>query len=196
MEKQQKAIKATFSLGHPGGETQTFEGYTFGETWQGYACPMFERSEADRIMVERLQKRFNESTRYGEATDTYSWEPAPRTLGKGGSVTGLDIEFQGKTVHVYPVGAADWAWQQGSQKPQESSKVQKVKGCRQFISGLYLRWLDEKEYEDIEDYGKALARQLGFEVEMTKKPFGFKFDNVHVTVQGDSMRADMVIRER
>ena len=43
---------------------------------------------------------------------------------------------------------------------------------------LYGRWQDEKEYEDIADYGVTLRSYLpeGFELtKMHKKPFGFEF---------------------
>lgn len=52
------------------------------------------------------------------------------------------------------------------------------------IVNLYWRWLDEKKYEDINEYGKVLSEKLGFAVTMTKKPFGFKFDNYCVEVTG------------
>lgn len=43
------------------------------------------------------------------------------------------------------------------------------------LCNLWERWQDEKEYEDIEDYGKVIAKELGFKsVEMSKRPFGFK----------------------
>ena len=47
-----------------------------------------------------------------------------------------------------------------------------------FLSNLFGRWQDEREYEDIADYGKAIAAQLpeGFKlIAMQKRPFGFKF---------------------
>ncbi len=43
---------------------------------------------------------------------------------------------------------------------------------------LYARWQDEKEYEDIAEYGRVLAVKLpeGFKlIKMSKKPFGFDF---------------------
>ena len=47
---------------------------------------------------------------------------------------------------------------------------------------LYDRWLDESEYEDINDYGKAIADIMAKEfpsydiklVQTTKRPFGVK----------------------
>jgi hypothetical protein len=43
---------------------------------------------------------------------------------------------------------------------------------------LKARWSCEREFEDINDYGKVIARKLpsGFKLEkMTKAPFGFHF---------------------
>jgi len=45
------------------------------------------------------------------------------------------------------------------------------------LSNLYSRWLDEKEYEDIRDYGKVIKKLVGKGFrKMTKKPFGFTYD--------------------
>lgn len=46
------------------------------------------------------------------------------------------------------------------------------------IEYLYSRWLDEKEYEDINDYQKFLEKHLPIGitvVKMNKRPFGFNF---------------------
>jgi hypothetical protein len=46
------------------------------------------------------------------------------------------------------------------------------------ICHLYSRWQDERQYENITDYGDVLAQHLpsGFSmIKMTKRPFGFKF---------------------
>ncbi len=43
---------------------------------------------------------------------------------------------------------------------------------------LYSRWQDEKEYEDIADYGNAMKGNLpkwATFVKVTERPFGFKF---------------------
>ena len=43
---------------------------------------------------------------------------------------------------------------------------------------LFMRWQDEKEYEDIKDYGEAIKNKLHPDfifVSMNKSPFGFKF---------------------
>ena len=51
------------------------------------------------------------------------------------------------------------------------------------FSNLYYRWLDEKEYEDINDYknvivsaiGKALPNLQMTDIKATKRPFGITF---------------------
>lgn len=46
------------------------------------------------------------------------------------------------------------------------------------IVNLCERWIDEHEYEDINEYGKIVQKGMpkGFRLEnMTKKPFGFRF---------------------
>lgn len=60
---------------------------------------------------------------------------------------------------------------------------------------LWGRWQDEREYEDINDYGKVFAGKLpeGFSLtRMTKRPFGFHFSiasgaSFHFTVTGRSV---------
>lgn len=74
-------------------------------------------------------------------------------------------------------------------------QVQKVKDNVDFLTELYWRWLDEREHEDIEDYGRAIAKRLSFAVTMTKKPFGFRFEKCRVTIKGGQTRADMTITE-
>lgn len=46
------------------------------------------------------------------------------------------------------------------------------------MAHLYCRWQDEKDHEDIDDYGAVLARKLpqGFRmIRMHKRPFHFTF---------------------
>jgi hypothetical protein len=66
---------------------------------------------------------------------------------------------------------------------------------------LYLRWLDECDYEDIKDYGAAIANVVGSEykgcnivlTKCCKRPFGFHLsidgENLHIFVkrEGDSV---------
>lgn len=47
------------------------------------------------------------------------------------------------------------------------------------MTNLYSRWLDEQKFEDIEDYGDVIEKNLpkGIIIErVTKRPFGFVFN--------------------
>jgi hypothetical protein len=45
-----------------------------------------------------------------------------------------------------------------------------------WLSYLYGRWQNEREYEDINDYGKAFTKNTGWPVvKCSKRPFGFTF---------------------
>ena len=53
------------------------------------------------------------------------------------------------------------------------------------LVNLYSRWLDEKEYEDIKEYGKVIepfVTKIGGKLLlMSKRPFGFKMEIAGVT---------------
>ena len=65
----------------------------------------------------------------------------------------------------------------------------KVVKSGQLILELYWRWLDEGKYEDINEYGKVISNALGCPVEMTKRPFGFKYNGLQIKVTGGSRKA-------
>jgi hypothetical protein len=62
-------------------------------------------------------------------------------------------------------------------------------------SNLYGRWLDERQYEDINDYQKPLnpiAQRFGIQItKMNKRPFGFNFTvdgfNFTLAVKGNQI---------
>jgi len=90
---------------------ETFQGYTDNDTWNGWACPYFKKSEAERVL------RASEANRYIWSYDTQQdafvvrseddpedYEPeefkaVKRTLEGGGEVT------------VYGIGAYSWIWE-------------------------------------------------------------------------------------
>jgi hypothetical protein len=56
-----------------------------------------------------------------------------------------------------------------------------------FVVSLYGRWQDEKDYEDINDYGTLIKKEVdkigGKFIKMVKKPFGFLYSLDDVTYQ-------------
>jgi len=82
-----------------------FEAFTNGRTWNGWACPMFEKAEADRLVeVLRADPYWDGDHRYDPEQDAY-------VLGCGdGDEEDIwpSSEFEGH--HVYAIGAGSWCW--------------------------------------------------------------------------------------
>jgi hypothetical protein len=95
---------ATFSL-EPLGD-RTFDGYTTGDTWNGWACPRFTF-----VQAQRLVKAYEENglkAWYDEVADAFSFE-----VKAGNDLKEVDTfpveELDGK--QFYPVGAFCWIWE-------------------------------------------------------------------------------------
>jgi hypothetical protein len=61
---------------------------------------------------------------------------------------------------------------------EEIEFIFRDKEFQKFFSYLYSRWQDEKEFEDIEDYKKAVQTRVPESwtvLSMTKQPFAFTF---------------------
>lgn len=94
--------KATFVLDAFEGET--FEGYTQGETWNGFECPYFPFDSAQRLM-EVLQDA-GQVAFYDAQHDQFvcaeeDYEDDPDRY------SALEVEGIGK---IYPIGARVWTW--------------------------------------------------------------------------------------
>jgi hypothetical protein len=60
------------------------------------------------------------------------------------------------------------------------NKVKKFwRDNQEILENLYCRWQDEKEYEDIKDYGEVIRPKVekigGKFLKMLKRPFGYNF---------------------
>lgn len=87
-----------------------FLGFSDGDTWNGWACPYFERDEAERVL------------RYSESNGFY-WQFRPNVdayevrLDRNSSnqepelFQGTVIQADGQELKVYPIGAYSWIWE-------------------------------------------------------------------------------------
>ena len=84
-------------------------GYTYGDTWNGLACPYFSRQEGLRL-VAFWQSVDNPTivASYDDATDTFSFltdgMEAPETF------TSETHTIYGQPVTLYPIGNGVWCW--------------------------------------------------------------------------------------
>lgn len=84
-------------------EGPTFEAYTYGRSWNGWACPWFDRSCGEQVLAWMCADGMGSAWGYDDArrvlwivmTDGEREEWAPSEIG------GRDL---------YPIGAGGWCW--------------------------------------------------------------------------------------
>ena len=85
------------------------------DTWNGWACPYFEKAEAER-MNEWLPE-LDDGLDYSADTDAFTTRYDPDAIE---TFTGTDIDG----MHLYPIGYGSWTWSIVEGKPattQEST---------------------------------------------------------------------------
>lgn len=82
-----------------------FEGFTQGETWNGWARPFFIHEEAQKIVNAHKEQGLN--AYYNQQSDEFAFEVAS-------SIGDYDVfpcvEISG--MKLYPVGAGCWIWEE------------------------------------------------------------------------------------
>ena len=114
-----------------------FEGYTEGDRWNGWACPYFTKE----VGMEILEKNFNSEYYYGfynEEHDAFifnmeddvkytiedlkeDFDLCKELCEKYGYVDifeGQDIMYNGNPIHVYPIGAYGWIWDEDTEEEE------------------------------------------------------------------------------
>ena len=93
-----KAYKKSFSID---GSDNTYEGYTLGQTWNGFDCPYFSLSQALKIVSDMDCLQFDDrminiiDNTYTEEVENI--EPCVLETVDGGLI-------------VYPIGLNAWCW--------------------------------------------------------------------------------------
>ena len=88
---------------------KVYPGYTDGDDWNGWACPYFERPQAEAVLRASEPNGF--LWRYDADGDAYvvrynqAEDAAPEVF------EGIDIEVDGVLARVYPIGAYSWIWE-------------------------------------------------------------------------------------
>jgi hypothetical protein len=95
--EEKHVAKSVFSITD---NLEKFEGYTFGELWNGWACPLFTFEVAEQIRLSSVNEDF--VLTYDKNSDTYSVD--------GDICTPLEIEYEGQKFKVYGIGAYGWTW--------------------------------------------------------------------------------------
>lgn len=87
------------------GEDVLFDGFTTGDTWNGWACPYFTFEQAQQLMRAYEENRMR--AWYDQDFDAFSFK-----VGNDDSEsdTFSVIEVEGRK--LYPIGAFCWIWEE------------------------------------------------------------------------------------
>lgn len=96
-------------------DDETFSGFTAGNTWNGWECPLFPLVEADRIAAAFREMGFDVT--YDEGVDAFSFTEEGFGHEETEEYIGMDIPVSDATVRVYPIGTNVWTWE--TAEPEE-----------------------------------------------------------------------------
>ena len=100
-------------------EYDPFEGYDLGVAWNGWACPAFEKEEADRLaeinselLGDEVELYFDEANdRFVEVIHEYDSDVTEeRPDANKMFYEGADHMTEDGVKHLYPIGAWEWTW--------------------------------------------------------------------------------------
>lgn len=87
-----------------------FEGYTDDDTWNGWACPYFEKSEAERVLKASEANRYFGS--YDAQQDAFSVRSQDDPEDYEPEVfQAVNRNVEGSEVTVYGIGTYSWIWE-------------------------------------------------------------------------------------
>lgn len=96
-------------------ESGHFAGYTFGESWNGWACPRFSRGVAFAIMDAHRTMTTPAHAWYDEARDAFCFVPDDipvEQIDRDNPPEETDVfeGFDQEGKHLYAIGAWGWCW--------------------------------------------------------------------------------------
>lgn len=91
-------------------EDISFEGFTAGDSWNGWDCPYFARETTERVL--KASEKNNYRWSYDDKSDSFLVkhidDPDDFEAEKFG---GISIMVDGHKTMVYAVGAYSWTWE-------------------------------------------------------------------------------------
>ena len=89
-------------------EEEVFPGFTSGETWNGWACPLFTREVAEKVLAD--SEKVGYKVVYDEERRAFVVRYEDDNITAPEVFQAQEIEVGGNLVTVYGVGAYSWAW--------------------------------------------------------------------------------------
>lgn len=85
---------------------KSYEGYTDGRLWNGWECPWFTKEVTEEMMID-LNKE-GVWTEYNQETDSYIIKS--ENCDEPDVFEGYDVVTEDGPMHLYPIGAWCWIW--------------------------------------------------------------------------------------
>lgn len=96
-----------------------FEGYTDGRHWNGWATPWFTKKVAE-TMAEHFE---DDCFVYDTEQDAFIVKNDNMDEGEYESYEGKDFTIDGETLHLYPIGAWCWIWDNVYEWAEKEGKI-------------------------------------------------------------------------
>ena len=123
-----------------------YEGYDRGQSWNGWACPLFEKSVAENI-CKNVEDGETIIISYDKEKDCFRVKDTNNDIVS--VFYGKDIEINGETKHLYPIGYGEWTWDSYTKEEMIDKKVEywhthdTGNSLKEFLGMSY------KDYEDL-----------------------------------------------
>jgi len=89
-------------------ENVSFQGFTRGESWNGWACPYFSHDTARAVLAASEQNGY--SWCYDGDADAFFVRHADDPEGFAEKFSALKAAIDGQDTALYAIGAYSWAW--------------------------------------------------------------------------------------
>jgi hypothetical protein len=123
----------------------TFEGYTFGQRWNGWQVPYFTKEVGQAIMDEMNNDEGNTAV-YDEERDMFV---VSNTYDDGTEeFPGMDIAGDGEILHLYPIGSGSWVWDIAKEEEPEPESVRELREFRKQMKETLFQLWDELDAGD------------------------------------------------
>lgn len=98
-----------------------YEGYDRGNSWNGWACPLFEKSIAENI-CKNVDDGETIITSYDKEKDCFKVKDTNNDIVS--IFYGENFEIDGETKHLYPIGSGEWTWDSYTKEEMIDAKVE------------------------------------------------------------------------
>lgn len=92
--------------------SESFEGYSNGDNWNGWACPFFDRATAERVLQASEQNNY--TWQYDTEADAFIVRSTDDPEDNEPEVFGATkVQVDETKLTLYGIGAYSWIWEEG-----------------------------------------------------------------------------------